>query len=172
MFAGTRLFGLLAGLVLLVAGRRLYWLLVGLVGFVVGFAVTAELLQGPQWLLLVGGLLAGSIAAGIAVFFQKVALAVAGFLIGGVTVLWWAERLSWEESWWVWVLAAVAGLAGAWLVRTVFEAGLVVLSSVLGATFVLEALERPADEMSPVFIVLVAAGVLIQFFVGRPKAKE
>ncbi len=87
MFFGSRLLTAAAGAVLLVAGRRVYWLVVGLVGFVVGFTLAAEYLEGPDWLILVAGLGTGLLASGLAVFFQKVAITVAGFLIGGLAVL-------------------------------------------------------------------------------------
>ena len=162
MYFGSRLLTLAAGALLLVAGRRLYWLIVGLVGFVLGFTFAAEYLQGANWMILVAGLAAGLLAAGLAVFFQKIALSVAGFLIGGLATLWWAEQMGWGEPWWVWAGALIAGLLGSYLTRTVFEVGLIVLSSVLGATFILEALQRPADQVTPLLVVLVAAGVLIQ----------
>jgi len=172
VFFGSRLLTAAAGALLLVAGRRVYWLIVGLVGFVVGFALAGEYLEGPNWLIVVAGLGVGLLASGLAVFFQKIAVAVAGFLIGGLAVLWWAEQMNWGEPWWVWALGLAAGLLGTYLTRTVFEVALVVLSSVLGATFVLEALQRPTDEISPLLLVLVGAGIVIQFVLGRSKGSE
>lgn len=169
MFFGSRLLTAAAGAVLLVAGRRVYWLVVGLVGFVVGFTLAAEYLEGPEWLILVAGLAVGILASGLAVFFQKIAIGVAGFLIGGLTVLWWAQQTGWGESWWVWAVGLAAGLLGTYLTRTVFEVALVVLSSVLGAALVLEALQRPVDQISPLLMILVAAGIVIQFASGRSK---
>ena len=172
MFFGSRLLTLVAGAVLLVAGRRVYWMLVGLVGFVVGFTFAAEYLQGPEWVMLAAGLALGLLAAGLAVFFQRIAIAVAGFLIGGLAVLWWAEQMNWGEPWWVWALGLVAGLLGAYLTRTVFEMALIVLSSVMGATFVLEALQRPADQISPLFLTLILVGTIIQFASRKSKGAK
>jgi len=169
VFAGSRLLALIAGVVLLVAGRRVYWLLVGLLGFVVGFTLAAEYLQGPEWVTLAAGLAVGLLASGLAVFFQKIAISVAGFLIGGLAVLWWAEQVNWGEPWWVWALGLAAGLVGSYLTRTVFEMALVVLSSVLGATFILEALQRPADQISPLFLTLILVGTIIQFASRKSK---
>lgn len=172
MFFGSRLLTLVAGVVLLVAGRRVYWLLVGLVGFVVGFALAAELLKGPNWLILVAGLGTGLLASGLAVFFQKIALAVAGFVIGAVAVVWWSGQMGWGEQWWVWALALAAGFLGAVLTRKVFEVALVLLSSVFGAALVLEALQRPADQISLLFVILVVGGVLIQLLVTKRRRSE
>lgn len=172
MFFGSRLLTAAAGVVLLVAGRRVYWLLVGLVGFVIGFSLAAEYLHGPDWVTLAAGLGAGLLAAALAVFFQRIAIGVAGFLIGGLAVLWWANQMGWGEEWWVWALGFAAGFLGSFLTRIAFEMALVVLSSVLGATFVLEALQRPADQISPLMLALVAAGIVIQFFYRKSRGSE
>lgn len=172
MFLESRLLTAAAGGVLLVAGRRVYWLIVGLVGFVVGFSLAAEYLHGPQWVILLAGLAAGLLASGLAVFFQRIAIAAAGFLIGGLVVLWWAQQMGWGEPWWVWAMALVAGFVGTYLTRTMFEVALVVLSSVLGATLVLDALQRPADQVSPLLVVLAVVGIVIQFALGKPKESE
>jgi hypothetical protein len=172
VFFGSRLLTAAAGAVLLLAGRRVYWLIVGLVGFVVGFTLAGEYLEGPDWVTLVAGLATGLLASGLAVFFQKIAIAVAGFLIGGLAVLWWAEQMGWGEPWWVWVMGLVAGFLGSYLTRTVFEVALVVLSSVLGATFVLEALQRPVDQISPLMLILVVAGIVIQFATRRSRGSD
>ena len=112
------------------------------------------------------------LASALAVFFQKIALGVAGFVIGGLAVLWWAEQMGWSEVPWVWVVALVVGVLGSLLTRTVFEVALIILSSVLGATFILEALQRPVDEMSALYLVLVVAGVVIQALFGRSRKRE
>lgn len=172
MFLGSRLIALAAGVVLLVAGRRVYWLMVGLVGFVLGFSLTAQYLEGPEWVMLVGGLIVGLLASGLAVLFQKVALGIAGFLIVGMAVLWWAEQMGWGDSWWVLALAGGAGLVGAYLTRSVFEVALIVLSSVFGATLLLEALQRPVDQISPLLVILVAVGVVIQASLARSRGSN
>ena len=166
MFSAQQLLTMAAGGVLLVAGRRLYWLLVGLVGFVIGFRLAADFLEGPGWLILAGGLAAGFVASGLAVFFQRIAVAIAGFLIGGLAVLWIADQAGGGQPWWVWALALVAALVGVQLTRSVFEMALIVLSSILGATLVLEAWQGPVGQPGLWMLVLVAGGILIQF-IGR-----
>ena len=65
-----------------------------------------------------------------------------------------------------------AGLVGAVLTKEVFEMALIVLSSVFGATLVLEALQRPAEQISPLFVILVVVGIVIQFFGSRRRESE
>jgi hypothetical protein len=108
----------------------------------------------------------------LAVFFQKIAIGIAGFLIGGLAVVWRAGQLGWGEEWWVWALAIVAGILGSGLTRAAFEVGLVVLSSMLGATLLLDALQRPADQVSPLMLILVAAGIVIQWVFRKRRESD
>jgi len=87
-------------------------------------------------------------------------------------VMWWADQMGWGDPWWVWALGLVAGFLGAYLTRTVFEVALIVLSSILGATLVLEALQRPVDQISPLLLTLVVVGIVIQFASRKPKSSD
>src|SRR5688572_12852501 len=82
---------LLFGLALLVAGRRLYWLFVAAVGFGIGTVLPqaffrpeglAGATDGREWGLLIA-LLGGIVGALLAIFFQKLAVALAGAAAGG-----------------------------------------------------------------------------------------
>ena len=73
----------IVGGALLVAGRKLFWLFIGALGFITGIQVTASIWQGPDWLLLVIGVVVGIIFALLATFLQALAIGVAGFLAGG-----------------------------------------------------------------------------------------
>ena len=117
---------LLAGIVLLVAGRRLFWLFVGLVGF---FTVYRWL--EPQWLLAV---LAGLVGIVLAIFLQRVAIAMAGFFAGG----WFAVQLlglpmahpRGPDL----LVFVIAGVIAAVLAVALFDLALVVLSSLAERT--------------------------------------
>jgi len=69
------------GIALLFAGRKLFWLFIGTLGFITGIQLTTSFWQGPDWLLLVIGLIVGVIFAVLATFLQTLAIGVAGFLI-------------------------------------------------------------------------------------------
>lgn len=166
--------GWIAGLLLLGFGRRLYWLFCGVVGFFAGlYLLQGVVPEGPQWVTLLASLLAGAFGALVAVFFQKVALGVAGFLAGGYTAFWLAHQQGWGEGLWIWVGIAVAGICGALVVRWVFEVGLVLLTSLLGASFVVDAggwSESP--RVGVIFLALTAAGAVFQLVAGRRRKKR
>ena len=49
---------------------------------------------------------------------------------------------------------------------------LMVLSSVFGATLILEALQRPAEQITPLFLILVVVGILVQFTSFKRRRSE
>ena len=127
-----------AGLVLLLFGRRLYALVLGAAGFTFGWSLAPLLDAGPQ-LQLGAGVLLGVLAAMLAFFVQKMLLSVSGFVLG-LFVSWWlvsagAVHLGGLEL----VLILLSGFLGAFLMRALFGATLVVLSSFVGASLLIEA---------------------------------
>src|SRR5207247_9204667 len=76
--------GALIGLVILLFVRKLFWLCVAAIGFAAGVELAPHLVQDPSALLsLTIALLLGIIGALLALFLQKIAIAVLGFLAGG-----------------------------------------------------------------------------------------
>src|SRR5438128_12193835 len=76
--------GALIGAVILLFGRRLFWLCVAAVGFAAGVEIAPHLVHEPSTLLaLTIALVLGCIGALLALFLQKIAIAVAVFLAGG-----------------------------------------------------------------------------------------
>ncbi len=68
---------------LLVAGRKLFWLFVGAAGFVTGMQLATSFTQSSEGLAIIIGLVIGFIFAVLAIFLQRIAIAIAGFLAGG-----------------------------------------------------------------------------------------
>src|SRR5262249_38897587 len=79
----ARLLAFLVGAVLLVLGRRLFWLFVGLVGFFTVYRLSLETLHvHPFGVRLFLALAAGLFGVLLAIFVQRVAVGLAGFLVG------------------------------------------------------------------------------------------
>jgi hypothetical protein len=147
----------IAGLLILFLGRRLFWVFVGVVGFFCGLKFGAEIFKGiADWLLVLLSILVGVISAGLAVMLQRVAVAVAGGFAGGMLAL---------------RLAPAAGLhsdGGLWVAFIVmFDPMLILLSVIVGALMVTEAL--PIDNIvAPlVFGVCLVAGLAVQIRMFR-----
>lgn len=158
---------LVLGAVLLVAGRKLFWLLVAGVGFIIGLALVPLILPGrPEWVVLVGAVVLALAGAMLAVLAQKMAVSVVGFLGGGWLALWLLRLLAGDPDGLQWIAFIAGGIVGVVLLLTLFEWGLVLLSSLIGASFLVSGLPRnlsaSAELMPLLFLVLFGAGVLIQ----------
>src|ERR1044071_6572953 len=76
--------GALIGVVILLFGRKLFWLCVAAVGFAAGVEIAPHLVQHPSPMLaLTFALVLGFVGALLAMFLQKIAVGIAGFVAGG-----------------------------------------------------------------------------------------
>jgi hypothetical protein len=154
---------LLIGIAVLTLGRRLFWIFVGTAGFLLGTKVATQFpIGGPEWTHLAVALFAGLIGAVFAVFAQKLAVGIAGFVTGGYILAWLFLALGLEGTGWMWPALVSGGIAGAILVLFVFDWALIVLSSLTGAMMVIQAtgLNLPMNVL--LFLVLLSIGIAIQ----------
>jgi hypothetical protein len=157
------IFGLLVGILLLVLGRKIFWLFVAGIGFLTAFSLVTQLTEIQQdWLILIIALAAGAVGALLAIFMQQVAIAVGGFLAGGYIVLGLLTLLELNLPSLSWVIALVGGALGAILTLLLFDWALIFLSSLSGATVIVQSLELTGNLATIVLIVALLAGVFIQ----------
>jgi predicted membrane protein len=149
------------GAIMLVLGRKLFWLFVGLIGFAVGLQASQFYfgLQ-PYWVLWTIGLIAGVIGALLALFFQHVAIVLGGFAAGATLALHLSVMLGQNAGA---LVAFIGGIVGAVALYLLFDWALIALSSLIGATFIIQALGwRSMFAPALILIILVAVGVMIQ----------
>lgn len=154
---------LLVGIALLTLGRRLFWIFVGTAGFLLGTRLATQFpVGGPEWIPLAVALFAGLIGAIFAVFAQKLAVWIAGFVMGGYVLAWLFLTIGLEGTEWIWPSLIGGGIAGAILLIFVFDWALIVLSSLTGAMIIIQAagLTLPANIL--LFLVLLSIGIAIQ----------
>lgn len=159
----TPLAQILAGFALLLFGRRLFWVFVGVIGFVAGMRFGAEIVKGqPEALILLIAIGTGILAALLAIVLQRVAVALAGGVAGGMLAMQILAMLGSTSESVRWIVFIVGAVLAAILVLAVFDWALIILSALSGASLVSEAL--PIDQ-TPRFIVmavLIVVGVLVQ----------
>ena len=124
--------GALIGAVVLFFGRKLFWLCVAAVGFAAGVEVAPHLVHEPSPLLaLAVALVLGLIGALLALFLQKVAIAVLGFLAGGKLAGAIAAAFFVHYAQYSTIIFLVGGVVGAILLLALFDWALIVVSSLL-----------------------------------------
>ena len=159
-----------AGLLLLFLGRQLYTALIGLVGFFVVYGLPEDVLNLPDEMRLPVAVGVGVLAALLAFIVRKVAVALAGALLGAGAALWAIGfyGVEWNVLWWIAVAAAAA--VGAWLLRLVFDTALIVVSSFAGALLIVAAIGLEGTPAHVAVAVLIVVGVAFQM--GRRRKAD
>ncbi len=157
------LVGALIGIVILFFGRKLFWLCVAAVGFVAGVELAPHLVTEPSPLLqLTVAIVLGIIGALLALFLQKIAIAIFGFLAGGKLSGAIAAAFFIHYAQYSAVIFVVGGLIGAILLLTLFNWALIVISSLIGAHLIQSAIVLPPTGSTIVFLGLAVIGMVVQ----------
>lgn len=157
------LVNLIVGALLLILGRNLFWLFVGVAGFLLGMEFAGRVFTGPDLTKLIVAILIGVVAAILAILFYKVAVAVGGFVVGGYLGVYLMRSIGVSAPQSLdWLPYVVGGVIGAALVLLVFDWALIVLSSLAGASLIVQSVQIRQLDPWLVFIILAAAGILIQ----------
>jgi Domain of unknown function (DUF4203) len=163
MHSSAAIIGVLIGVVVLFFGRKLFWLCVAAVGFALGVEIAPQLVHEPSPLLaLTIALVLGFVGALLALFLQKIAIAVLGFLAGGYLANALAAAFFVHYAQYATIIFVVGGIIGAILLLALFDWALIVVSSLVGAHLIQSAIVLPPTGSTIVFIGLVIAGVLVQ----------
>src|SRR5205809_2910798 len=155
--------GALIGAVILFFGRKLFWLCVAAVGFAAGVEIAPHLVQEPSPLLaLTVALVLGLIGALLALFLQKIAIAVLGFLAGGKLAGAIAAAFFVHYAQYSTIIFLAGGIVGAILLLVLFDWALIVVSSLIGAHLIQSTIVLPPSGSTILFIGLAILGILIQ----------
>ena len=154
---------ILVGLVVLFFGRKLFWLCVAAVGFAAGVELAPRLFHEPTSLMaLTIALVLGFIGALLALFLQKFAIAVAGFLAGGKLALALVAAFLPQLSNYPIITFIVGGVIGAIVLLSLFDWALIFLSAIVGAYLILHAITLPPVGSGILFVILAGIGVFAQ----------
>lgn len=154
---------ILLGIALLLAGRRLFWVTVAAVGFVHGFEMGTLIFPAPAepaaWLF---GLAGGLIGAVLAIFLQSLAAGVAGFLGAGYVISNLLYGAHWMGAEFSWAIYIVGGVAGFIIVVLFLDWALVILSSWIGATLILQSVDLNIQPRLVMTAILLTVGIAVQ----------
>ena len=153
----------LLGAALLFFGRKVFWLFVAGAGFVAGVALANRIFQGPEWIGLLIGLGIGLLVALLAILVQHFAIGLAGFLVGGyLSMQFLVPFFHLEHGWMPWLVFIIGGIIGVFLVNAFLDWSLIILSSLAGASLLMDALSLRNTLGLLVFITLIVVGMSYQ----------
>ena len=152
-----------AGLLVLFLGRRLFWLFVGLIGFVGGFTIAQRYFHAqPEWVAFAIALGVGLVGILVAIFVQRVAIALAGFFAGGYVGMAAAAQMGAPAASNEWMFYLIGAIIGAVILSLFFDWALIFLSSLSGAVLVTRGLTISNDLILIATAVLFVLGFLVQ----------
>ncbi len=169
--------GIVTGVVLLLLGRQLFWLFVGIMGFFVGFDLASlHLADQSRVVILTIAILAGVAGIVIALLLQRVAFGVAGFLAGGYFFATTAADLGWITSSGYEAVFLLGGVVGAVAAIFLTDWALIILSSLVGAAMIIDAVPMEPTFEIVIFLVLAVVGAIVQRQMfrrfGQPRMTE
>jgi hypothetical protein len=148
------------GVILLIFGRRLFWLFIAAVGFGAGFEFSRLYLGiQPVWALWAIGLVTGFGGALLALFFQRLAIGLGGFAAGGYIAFYLTSLLATAPPFWIYL---IGGVIGAILMYFLFDWALIAISSVAGATLIVQSIQWEPLYKALLYGVLIVVGFVLQ----------
>ena len=152
----------IVGLLLLLMGRRLFWLAVACLGMVTGVTLAEPFLAGQPVGMIIGvGLGAALLGALLALFVQKIAVGVAGFLGGGFLGL-VVLQLSESNVELQWLFFLIGGFIGAFLLLAFFDWALIGITSLAGSALVVQSLAAQSAFTLLLLALVAVIGAAIQ----------
>src|SRR5207244_3275719 len=140
MNASIPILSAVIGAVVLLFGRKLFWLCVAAIGFAAGVTLASHIVSEPTPLLqLTFAILLGFIGALLALFAQKMAIGLAGFIAGGRFAVGLMATFVAQYASHYWLIFFIGGLIGTILPPMVFDLALILVASLIGAPLVTDA---------------------------------
>jgi uncharacterized protein DUF4203 len=163
---------LLVGIALLLFGRRLFWLFVAAIGFAIGLQLAPYLMQNPPpWLSLAISLALGVVGAFLAFLLQKLAIGVAGFLVGGRLAVAVVAAFMANHAQYYGITFVIGGIIGALLLLALFDWALIIFSSIEGARLIADAVHLPSTGTTILVVVLAIFGIIVQAMMFRGRRR-
>jgi hypothetical protein len=154
---------LLLGFTVLLAGRNVFWLFIAVIGFMLGIEIAQGLFfERPMWLILLAGVGMGLVGAVVAIVYQRIAFALAGFYAGVFLTLVLAGDLGLVA-----MPAAtpfIVGVLGAVLALLMTDWVIILLSSLAGAALIVTTLSTLQSGIAIAsFLALAVVGMFVQW---------
>jgi hypothetical protein len=159
------------GAIILFFGRKLFWLCVAALGFAAGMQLAGHFVHQPSALLQITfAVLLGFIGALLALFLQKIAIGLVGFIAGGRLAVGLIATFLVQYASQSWLAFLVGGIIGAILLLLIFDWTLIFISSLIGAHLITQAIILPQAGHALLFTGLVICGVIVQAITFRRTA--
>lgn len=151
------------GFIMLITGRQLYWLFTGGAASISVFVLGPLLFNLPQNNeLFLLALAIGVIVAALASNLGRTMVAIVLFLAGSYLLFILPAIMGFGNEWVSWFILATAGIAAVGLVLTWFDFSLTLLSSLTGASLIIQAVNLSGVNAIIAYFGMAIFGMITQ----------
>lgn len=152
------------GFVSLLGGNLLPWMFVGCAGFVLGgYLAGAMGFDQSEWQLITVSTVSGMVGIFLTFYVRKIMVLVAGFLAGGFISLTLPDILGWEMPLGEWQAFLLVGAACLVILLLWYNLSLILVSTLAGATLILQNMRFGSISQEAIFVVLLVFGLIAQY---------
>ena len=163
---------LIFGFLLVFAGRNLFWLCVGIIGFLTGMQCVALFGLSHGWMLLLTAFILANVGIVLVLNFEWfMVIFGVGFLGGGYLLMNILPSITKQDPY-LWVIFVLGGIVGMCLMVIAFDWTLIMISSLLGASLIMNAFHGMQGARELLFIGSVLIGILVQYLTFKEPANQ
>ena len=163
---------LIFGFLLIFAGRDLFWLCVGIIGFLIGVQCIALLGLSSGWMVMLAAFVLANVGIVLALSFEWfMVIFGVGFLGGGYLIMNMFPSLVQQDQY-SWLIFVLGGIVGMCLMVISFDLTLIMISSLLGASLIINAFHGIVGARELLFIGSVVVGIIVQCLTLRKMANQ
>lgn len=161
------------GFLVLVGGSQIYWLYVGGIFTVFASHISSEFrITSSTSNTIVSSLAAGTLGILSTHFLRKIMTVIASAIAGGYLSFYLPTALGWNTTWLSWVTILIASVICAVIVFIWYAVPVSILSSLFGATVIVQNLKIASLDTLSLFIILFIFGIITQWILMQYSSPE
>ncbi len=156
------------GFIIMVAGHQANWMFVGSVSFVVAsFLVREYRVVISETESIIFALASGLLGSMLVVYLRKWTVVLASMICGAYISYYLPSTLDWNTAWISWPILLAAAIASGALVLVWGELPLILISTLMGVTLIIQYLHLVSISTLALFIVLLFFGLISQWLLWQ-----
>ena len=161
------------GFLILIGGHQLYWLYVGgICALLASHILTKYQISTSQTSLIIYSLAVGMLGILLTHYMRKIMIVLPTAIAGGYLSFFIPTTLGWNTAWLSWFTIVAAGVVCAVIVYLWYAIPISIISSLIGATIIIQNIQFASISTLTAFLVLCIFGITTQWILMRYSTPE